>query len=273
MGAERYILVTEGNCTSRMLEEIRRQMLRLKMMGWKTTGARLTGKRALAGVVMLGLTATVAVQAQVSNDTTSTSTETATTRTTTLSKIGPQAPVTYDNRYEIYGGLNFMNFQAGQNLPKRMNLGGGELLGTYWVMKHLGVAADYRIDAGTTPVLPNLFVNNRPLVYMNIGMLGVQYRGPKNQFVAVNYHAYGGVAAGTFSYSLKDVPLNRRNVIGLYGDSIKPMVALGGSIDFNRTKNWAVRVSPDLILEHFGSETREFVSVSGGVVYRFHKKQ
>jgi hypothetical protein len=41
------------------------------------------------------------------------------------SKIGPDAPVTYDNRYEAYGGFSFMNFQAGQNLPTRMNLGGG----------------------------------------------------------------------------------------------------------------------------------------------------
>ena len=41
--------------------------------------------------------------------------------------------MTYDNKYEVYGGLNYMNFQAGQNLPKRMNLGGGEFLGTYWL--------------------------------------------------------------------------------------------------------------------------------------------
>ena len=50
------------------------------------------------------------------------------------------------------------------------------------------------------------------------------------------------------------------------------MAALGGSLDINRSKHWAVRVSPDLILEHFGSETREFVAVSGGVLYRFGKK-
>ncbi len=30
----------------------------------------------------------------------------------TQSKLGPAAPVTYDNRYEIYGGLNFMNFHG-----------------------------------------------------------------------------------------------------------------------------------------------------------------
>jgi hypothetical protein len=257
-------------------------MLRLKTMGWKTTRANHRA-RVMAGVLAFGLGVMVAAQGQAQSSTSDTpATPQAPTRTG-LGKIGPRAPVTYDNRYEIYGGLNFMNFQAGQNLPTRMNLGGGELLGTYWLTSHLGLAADYRIEAGTTPVLANAAVtppnvngtgiNNRPLVYMNIGMLGVQYRGPKNQYLAVNYHAYGGVASGIFSYSLKNADPNRIHLTGLYGDSVKPMAAIGGSIDFNQSKNWAVRLSPDLILEHFGSETREFFAISGGVVYRFHKKR
>ena len=60
---------------------------------------------------------------------------------------------------------------------------------------------------------------------------------------------------------------------GLYSNRTKPIAALGASIDFNVRKNWAVRISPDIILEHFGTETREFVSVSGGVVYRIGKKK
>jgi hypothetical protein len=250
-------------------------MLRLKTMGWKTTGARKNGMRAVAGVLALGLLGGTAVQAQVSTSDTTTTKETTTTRTTTLGKIGPAAPVTYANRYEVYGGINFMNFQAGQSLPKRMNMGGGELLGTYWLTKKLGLGADYRIEAGTTPVFANPYVKNRPLVYMHIGMLGAQYRGPKNQYAALNYHAYAGVAAGIFNYSLKDVPttpINYQAETGLYTNRVKPIAALGVSLDFNRSKNWAIRVSPDLILEHFGTETREFVAVSGGVVYRIGKK-
>jgi hypothetical protein len=267
-----------------MLEQMRRLMLRLKTMGWKTTElkatrARVIGTRAVTGVMAIGLlvSAAVQVQAQASTSDTSTATQTPTTRTTTLSKIGPAAPVTYANRYEVYGGLNFMNFQGGQNLPTRMNLGGGELLGTYWLTKHLGLSADYRIDAGTTPVLANPFVTNRPLVYMNIGMLGAQWRGPKNQYVALSYHGYAGVGAGVFDYSLKDLPpysgpLSPRGQVGLYTNRVKPMAALGASLDFNRSKNLAIRLSPDLILEHFGTETREFFAISGGVVYRFGKK-
>jgi len=277
-----------------MLDEMRRQRLELKTtvlnlnlkwkmagkMAWNTTcritGARGSRTRAVAAVVALGVgvLTTGALQARAQTSTSgSTSTDTPTTpRPLTSSKIGPAAPVTYGNTYELYGGINFMNFQAGQDLPTRMNLGGGELLGTYWLNQRLGVAADYRFDAGTTPVLANPGVRNRPLVYLHIGMLGAQYRGPKNQYVAVNFHAYAGVGAGIFDYSLKDIPVAGRGEIGLYTNRVKPMAALGGSVDFNRSKRWAVRISPDLILEHFGTETREFVSVSGGVVYRFGNK-
>ncbi len=189
------------------------------------------------------------------------------------SKIGPEAPANYDNRYEVYGGLSFMNFQAGQNLPTRMNMGGGELQGTYWLSgtsmwrTHLGVSADYRFEAGTTPVFPSPGSYNpaRKLVRMNIGMAGVQWRGPKNHYASLNYHALFGVGAGDFS---GDTNYN----VGLYDNTIKPMGVVGASLDYNRSKNLAIRIQPDLVFEHFGTETREFFSLSGGVVYRFGKR-
>jgi hypothetical protein len=262
-----------------MLEETRRLMLRLKTMGWKTTVARANGTRALVGVLamgMLGLSA-AQVQAQASTSNTTTTTEPQTTPTKTSSKIGPAAPVTYDNRYEVYGGLNFMNFQAGQSLPKRMNMGGGEFLGTYWLTSHLGLGVEYRGEAGTTPVFPQAaqypYNFGRPLVYMNMGMVGAQWRGPKNQFYAINYHGYAGVSHGTFDATREPNQPQFFSVTGLYTNRTKPIAALGGSIDFNRSKNLAIRLSPDLILEHFGTETREFFAISGGVVYRFGKRQ
>jgi hypothetical protein len=193
-------------------------------------------------------------------------------------RIGPAPPVTYDNKYEFYGGLNYMNFMAGQDLPKRMNLGGGEFEGTWWVTPKLGIAGEYRGDAGTTQVLPNaqIYGIHRPLVYMNMGLFGVQYRGPKNQHAAIDFHAYGGVADGVFNSGTAGAPPGnllgpneQATLVGLYSNHAAPIFALGGSIDFNRSKNWAIRLSPDLILEHFGTGTREFFSISGGVVYRF----
>ena len=179
-------------------------------------------------------------------------------------KLNAAPPVTYDNKYEIYGGINFMNFQAGQQLPTRMNLGGTEILGTYWLTNHLGVGAEFRGEAGTTPVFPTIYPG-RKLVYMTSALGGVQYRGPRNQRVAVNYHAYAGFAHGVFDTSTAGYPAD----YGLYPNSNSPLIALGGSLDINRSKNLAFRLSPDLMLEHFGTELREFVAVSGGVIYRF----
>jgi hypothetical protein len=197
-------------------------------------------------------------------------------------KLGPAAPITYDNKYEVYGGLNVMDFKAGENLPTRMNLGGAEFEGTWWATPKWGVAAEYRGEAGTTQVFPNasIYGIHRPLVYMNMVLGGAQYRGPKNQHAAIDFHAYGGIADGVFDGGTQGAgPGNIYNatqnaqLVGLYSNHSAALFALGGSIDFNRSKNWALRLSPDLILEHFGNETREFVAISGGVVYRFPLKK
>ena len=224
-------------------------MLRVKMIGMQRMAVHALNGLMVAGVLLAGATKAMA-----------------------QNKLGPAAPVTYDNRYEIYGGINFMNFQAGQNLPKRMNFAGGEILGTYFITRKLGLGVDYRGEAGTTPVLPNPVVNNRPLVALNTIMGGAQYRGPKNHYAAINYHAYAGVSHGTFGYSTSSLTPAAYQLTGLYTDRTKFMSALGGSVDFNRSKNLAVRLSPDLILEHFGTETREFFAISGGIIYRFGRR-
>jgi len=196
-------------------------------------------------------------------------------------RVGPPPPVTYDNKYELFGGLQYMNFKAGENLPKRMNLGGVEIMGTRWLTPKLGVAVDYRGDAGTTQVFPNagVFGIHRPLVYMNMGLGGIEYRGPKNQHAAITYHALGGIAAGVFDAGTQGAgptpgisASSNARLVGLYDNHTAPIIALGGSLDLNRSRNWALRLSPDLILEHFGNEEREFFSISGGLVYRFHGK-
>jgi hypothetical protein len=230
----------------------------LNVRGWMRLDV---GRGLLAGAMLAGLLAVGAMGAEAQD-----------------AKLASGSAVTYANRYELYGGLNFMNFQAGQDLPKRMNLGGAEIEGTYWLTGKWGLAAEYRGEAGTTPVFSNPYVISRPVVYMNMGMLGAQYRGPKNQFAAMNFHAYGGLSHGVFDEGTKGAgpvagpPSENAVAVGLYSNRTSPIFALGGSLDLNRSKNWAIRLSPDLILEHFGTETREFFAISGGVVYRIGKK-
>ncbi len=187
----------------------------------------------------------------------------------------PPPPVTYTEKYEVYGGLSYMNLQAGQTLPKLMNMGGGEAMGTWWVTPKLGPVVDVRFGAGTTAVFPELQAvqpkgPTRVLVTQTIGMVGAQYRGPRNQTAALQLHALVGVSHGSFDW---DVASQYIPVSGLYSNRTKPVAALGGSIDLNRSDRFAIRLQPDLLLEHFGSDTREFFSISAGVVYRFGKRQ
>ena len=58
---------------------------------------------------------------------------TAPVKANTAKALAPGSGPSYDNHWEIYGGLMYANGQAGQNLPKHFNAGGGEIEGTYWL--------------------------------------------------------------------------------------------------------------------------------------------
>lgn len=190
----------------------------------------------------------------------------------------PPPPVTYTERYEIYGGINLMNGQAGQNIPKRFNAGGGEIMATYWLTPKWGVAGSGRYEAGTTPVLPGAQattppVQTRPLVTEFIGMGGAQYHWFGNRYAGVNLHALAGVASGTFDHSNPGLPISTFTAAtGLYSNRTAFNGVAGGSIDFNRSAAVAIRLSPEIVFEKFGTETREFFSISGGVIYRFGQR-
>ncbi len=183
--------------------------------------------------------------------------------------IKPPEPVKYDNKYEVFGGLNLDTGYAGRYLQKRMNFGGAEFLGTYWATRRIGLGLDYRGEAGTTPVEPGPGLVDRPVVYENMLLAGAQVRGPKNPHFALNYHAYFGAVHGVF-----DAGTGGYNpaVFGLYTNRTKPAGAVGISIDFNRNSRWAVRISPDMMLTDFGGEVDENFAMSGGIVYRFGRK-
>jgi hypothetical protein len=202
----------------------------------------------------------------------------------TAAELAPGHGPSYDNRWDLYGGLAFANGQAGQNLPKRFNMGGGEGQFTYWLPGHLdnrlGFSADYRFGAGTTPVLPNN-IYNRPLVMEHIFAGGAQWRGPRNRYVAINYHAFAGGVYGIFDETTNSYPhgpspysacpvqtAGQLGNLGMYCNHVAPWAAAGGSIDFNQGPKFAIRLAPDLTFEHFGTETREFFGISLGLLYR-----
>jgi len=193
--------------------------------------------------------------------------------------IAASAPVTYDNRWELYGGLSYMNSTAGPDFIPRMNMGGGELMGTRWLQTNhpflrpgrIGLALDVRGEYGTTPVWPNgpQYGLHRVLVFQNMAMGGLQMRGPKNQFFALNIHVLGGASRGDFSHGTE--PAAQPQVVGLYTNRWAPIGAIGTSLDINLQKKIAVRLQPDLMLSHWGDATDTNAAFSMGLIYRFGK--
>ena len=200
----------------------------------------------------------------------------------TAAALAPYTGPKYDNRWEIYGGINLMNGQAGQNTPVRYNMGGIEAMGTYWLTKKFGVVADGRFGAGTTTVISPYY--NRVVVMQTIATGGIQYRGPKNRYAAIDFHAMGGGTYGDFNYAINHYPggspvaacqadaKGTQGSLGLYCNHEAPYGTVGGSVDFNESAKLAIRLQPDLVFEHFGTETREFFAISLGVVYRMGKR-
>ncbi len=234
------------------------------------------------GLIVFALSAAVPARAQAttaaqsgSNSAAQSSSEGPVARGT----IAIAAPVTYDNRYEVYGGLSYMNFTAGPFAIPRTNLGGGEIMGTYWLKGltshvgpgRLGLAADVRGEYGTTQIgpVPTASGLHRTMIFQHMVMGGFQLRGPKNQFVALGVHALGGVSWGNFSHGT--LPARTPESVGLYTNRSAGIGAIGASLDFNQSKKLAIRIQPDLMLSHFGDATDTNFALSAGILYRFGK--
>ncbi len=256
---------------------------------------------ATLSLLVVSLTGIAAAQAQTpaqtpadSQSSSQTQTPTAAPGTVAVTKataaaLAPYTGPKYNNRWELYGGLNFMNGQAGQVQPgRRYNMGGGEVMGTYWLggapVKRWGVVGDFRFGAGTTPVTSPFY--NRVLIMQSIPSGGVQVRGPKNRYAAIDFHALAGATYGDFNYAVNHYPggspvsacpadqkVGQVGNLGLYCNHVAPYGAAGGSIDFNESGKLAIRLQPDITFEHFGTETRVFFAISMGAVYRFGTKQ
>jgi len=270
---------------------------------------RLMMKKQLPAAILLGLVLSAACCAQTpapaqtptpAQPQTSTSQSTQGTAAPGTAPLALTTPIytgpKYTNRFEIYGGLLYMNGQAGQVLNQHYNMGGGEGMFTYWLgtphsssflKRHIGLDADYRFGAGTTPVNPTgaAYGLNRVLVMQHIASGGIQYRWLKNRYVALDLHGLAGVTYGIFDHATNNLPSHlvaacpnqqqpgQQANLGLYCNGSSPYGAAGGSIDFNESGKLAIRLSPDITFEHFGTETREFFAISLGAMYRFGKNQ
>lgn len=212
--------------------------------------------------------------------------------TPSATAIAPSSFATYDNKWQVFGGLMYANHQPGQDLTARSSMGGVEAEATYWLgqskIKTWGIAADYRFMAGTSQAAPQakaIAGLDRTLVMEQAFTGGVEYRTPfHNRYVGVDLHAMAGGDYGIFNYGLThnpsyatlpiascpaEITAKRPTSVGFYCNHLAPYGYWGASFDFNESRKLAIRLQPDMTFEHFGTETREFFSISLGVMYRF----
>ena len=185
--------------------------------------------------------------------------------------------VTYNNRWEVYGGFAYTHFDAGPSVLQGANLGGGDAQIAYYWKHRWSAVGNLRAYYGTSGAVPNPYNIMGPAVSQYMALAGPQYRWASNQHVSVSLHALFGGAYGWFSKDLHDQLGNAipPGQVGFFNDQIAFGSAIGGSFDFNRSEHLALRIAPDALLTDFSSsgkgDFKEQFGISVGLVYRFGK--
>jgi hypothetical protein len=183
------------------------------------------------------------------------------------------ADVRYDNKYDVYGGIGSYHANAGPQLIGGANLGGFDVQGTRWFTPHLGLTANARGDYGTIGVAPNPYLIKGPFIMEHMGLGGVSYRLKQGKPAALVLHSLFGVDYGTFNHALGNLPPPASGpvppaAVGLFNNQAVFAMALGGSLDLNRSPQLAFRISPDYVYTDFGGIAQNEFAISVGILYR-----
>ncbi len=183
------------------------------------------------------------------------------------------ADVRYDNKYDIYGGIGYQHVNTGPSLIEGAQLGGFDVQGTRWLTSRLGVTANARGFYGTIGVHVNPYGVKGPFIMEHYGLGGVSYRVRSGHPASFIVHGLFGGAYGTFDSDLGTLPPPGSGpvppaALGLFNNGSTFAMALGGSIDLNRSPQLAFRISPDYVYTRFGGYTQNELGLSVGIVYR-----
>lgn len=183
------------------------------------------------------------------------------------------ADVRYDNKYDVYGGFASYHANAGPQLLGGANLGGFDLQGTRWFSTRLGITANARGYYGTIGVSPNPYGIKGPFIMEHMGLGGVSYRAKMGKPATLVFHALAGVDYGDFTHALGNLPPPASGpvppaAVGLFNNQASFAMALGGSLDLNRSPQLAFRISPDYVFTNFGGIQQNEFAISVGIIYR-----
>jgi hypothetical protein len=196
--------------------------------------------------------------------------------------VDPLAGVRYDNRYDVTLGLAYDHMKAGPTLEQGSNLGGLDVNGSYWLLKHWGLEGSGRVYVGTSGAGVN-HANanggpiNGPFVSQTFFVAGPEWLGPHNKHGALIAHLLVGGVYGDFQ---KDLLGNPPSVVDFYNNQVAPAAIIGGHMDLNRSERWVFRITPDAVMTHYSinyppnnSQFDVNFAISVGIEYKFKKKR
>jgi len=186
----------------------------------------------------------------------------------------PLAGVKYNYPWEIYGGIGYAATDAGPNVLQQALLGGFDARAVREFSQRWGVGANVRGYFGTTGVGATVAGQGAgqpgsihgPFIAEYFLLGGPEYRALYDKHAALMLHTFVGGVYGDFQHDLNGVPPAD---VGLFSNQMALGMALGGSIDLNRSPRLVFRIAPDALMSDFGGNgLAEHMSISLGIVYR-----
>ena len=242
--------------------------------------------RRIALLLVLGLPAMQAVQAQSSSSNPATPDQ-APRAAQSQPQVSVQARIkarreqrraaaireAYGHRYEAYIGGGYLRFLPGTNL-QRVNEYNWDAGLTRYRDERLGFTVDGRGTYGTPFVGLNAATNSaitKPAISQYSVMAGPTYRFYLQPKYSIAGRVMAGYAQGNFS---GDTSGNSKlsTALGLYPDGSTYAANASLMVEYNLTPNVGIRVAPEYLLTGFGSTQQNSLGFTSGIVYRFGKR-
>ncbi|MHB1674962.1 MAG: hypothetical protein ACYCSP_12020 [Acidobacteriaceae bacterium] len=178
---------------------------------------------------------------------------------------------TYNHRWEVYVGGEYMRFRPGPNLHNS-GMGGWILGATRYFTPRWGISADARGDYGNNSLGAvsgggNNTYNAKFSVFpFTIGPLYRFYGSPK-------YSVSAALQVGDiYGYFDQDIGPFPPASVGFYPASNVGAAIASLHLDYNLSPGLAVRLSPRILFDHFGGNLDHNQGFMVGMVYRFGRQ-
>lgn len=178
---------------------------------------------------------------------------------------------TYTHRWEVYVGGEYMRFRPGP-LLHNSGMGGWILGATRYFTPRWGITADARGDYGNNSLGAvqgggNNTYNTKFAVFPFT--IGPQYRFYGSPKLSVSAAVQVGDIYGYFDKNTGPFPPAS---VGFYPASNVGAAIASLHLDYNLSPGLAIRLSPHMLLDHFGGNIDHNQGLMVGMVYRFGRQ-